>query len=180
MSSICEGGYVRFNPDLNDSYDMENEEEVYVPSKYPFSIPKIYLKGFKEDYYPQVLFSWCTDSVIVTNDKILTRYTTSDYFELLAEDENGKTMWVDGRTAPYEGCWKGKYLGEHRRAQEIVVEEFNLETLEKKKYKVTEESTSPMDMRDFYGLEDYIDPNIIKRINKKDIPAPANDPDAPF
>ncbi len=174
MNSICKGGYVQFNPDLNDSYDMENKEKLYVPSEYPFSIPKIYLKGFKEEQYPEDLLSWGRDSVIVTNDKILTRYTKSGYFESVTEDENGMTIWVDGRTVPYEECWKRKYLGEYGGVEEIVVEEFNLETLEKKKYKVTLDSTSPMDVDDFYSLVDYIDPNIIKRINKKDIPAPAN------
>ena len=166
MSSVCERGYVQFNPDLNDSYDMENEEGIYVPSDYPFDIPKVYLEGACETYYPQIAFAWSDDSIIVVRDKVLTQYTKHSYAELLAEDEDGNVIWVDGRTAPYIGCWKGKYLDEVRGALEYDIEEYHLDTLEKKKYKVTLESTSKMNADDIIRFVDYIDPNIIKRINK--------------
>ena len=47
---------------------------------------------------------------------------------------------------------------------EYNIEEFNLDTLEKKKYKVSLEATSQMDAFDCLSLIDYIDPNIINRI----------------
>ena len=168
MSSVYEYGYVQLNPDLNDVYDMEHEEEIYAPSNYPFNIPKVYLEGAGEEYYPQILFSWFDDSVVVVNEKILIKYTKHSYGELLAEDENGNVIWVDGRTAPYEGCWAGKYLGEHRGVLEYDIEEFHLDTLEKKKFKVSLESSAPMDVNDVGKLIDYIDPNIIKRVKLPD------------
>lgn len=118
-------GYIELNPDLNDSYDMESGEGIYVPSDYPFDIPKVYLKGFCCD-------SLCrnADSVISIRGNILTLYTQYEY-----SDED------------YE------------------VVEYNLDTLEKKEYKVTLNNTSQMGMRDYYNLVDFIDPNIIKRIN---------------
>ena len=89
---------------------------------------------------------------------------------------NGNIIWVDGRTAPYEGCWKGKYLSEVRGALEYDIEEFHLDTLEKKTYKVTLDSTSPITVDDITNLVDYIDPNLIKKFNnnKDDIPTPSN------
>lgn len=161
MSSVCERGYVQFNPDLNDEYDMEHGDVIYEPSKYPLSIPKIYFDSSFDKY----CLDWSDDSTIVINDGILTKYNKHSFFELLAEDENGNEIWVDERTAPYVGCWKGKYLGEVRDVSEYDIEEFHLNTLEKKKYKVTLESTSRMDMDDFFRLVDYIDPEIIKRIS---------------
>ena len=175
MSSTCEYGYVELNPDLNDVYDMEHEEGIYVPSNYPFSFPQVYLEGACEQYYPQVLFSWSDDSIVVVNDTILTKYTKHGYAELLAEDENGNVIWVDGRTAPYAGCWGGKYLGEHRGVLEYDVEEFHLDSLEKKKFKVTLESSAPMDANDVGKLINYIDPNIIKQVKLPDGSKPLTD-----
>ena len=169
MSSICERGYIEFNPDLNDSYDMEHDEGIYVPSDYPFSIPKIYLEGSCETYYPQVAFDWSDDTVVVVRDNFLIKYTKHCYAELLAEDENGNIIWVDGRTAPYEGCWKGKYLKEVRGALEYEVEEFRLDTFKKKTYKVTLDSTTPISIDDLTSLVDYIDPNIIKKLKHNEV-----------
>lgn len=176
MSSICEHGYIEFNPDLNDFYDAEHDEEIYAPSNYPLCIPKIYLDGSCETYYPQIFFDWSDESTVVVRDKFLTKYTKHCYCELLAEDENGNVIWVDGRNAPYEGCWKGKYLNEVRGVLSYDIEEYHFDTLEKKTYKVTLDSTSPISVDDLTNLVDYIDPNLIKKIdnNKDNIPTPAN------
>ena len=172
MSSVCEHGYIEYNPDLNDSYDMEHNEGIYVPSEYPLNIPKIYLEGSCESYYPQIAFDWSDDTVVVVRDNFLIKYNKHCYCELLAEDENGNIIWVDGRTAPYEGCWKGRYLNEVRGALEYDVEEFYLDTLEKKTYKVTLDSTSPISTDELVSLVNYIDPNIItkSKANEDTIP----------
>ncbi len=165
MSSTCEYGYTRLIPEPEEAFDVGNNEEIYLPPKYPYRVPEVYIEGVGETYYPQIMFDWDESSIIVVNDKLLTKYTKSSYAELLAEDEKGEVIWVDGRNAPYEGCWGGKYLGEARGAQTINIKEINLETLEKKCYKVILESVSTMDLHDFDELVDYIDPNIIKRID---------------
>lgn len=176
MSSICERGYIEFNPNLNDSYDMEHDEGIYVPSDYPFSVPKIYLEGSCETYYPQIAFDWSDDTVVVAHNDFLVKCTKHCYCELLAEDEKGNVGWVDGRTAPYEGCWNGRYLNEVRGALEYDVQEFHLDTLEKKTYKVTLDSTSPISVDDLTSIVNYIDPNLIKKItnSENDIAATSN------
>lgn len=154
MSSICYGGKLRMKVDEyhNEATDLE---------EYPRDIPKVYIDARCEDYYPQVLFSWGDDSVAVVRDASIVEYTKSAHFELLAEDENGNIIWVDGRTAPYEGCWGGKYLGEYRCAQTYSVVEYDLESLEKRTYKVIPETTSEFDWRDvdrimeLYGEEEF-------------------------
>ena len=121
-------GYVELNPNLNDSYDPETGEEIYIPSNYPFDIPKVYLDGYS-DYDCNGRFE---NSVITVSDTKLTKYTYNI------------------------SNWDG--LAEYN------IEEFNLDTLEKKKYKVSLEATSQMDAFDCLSLIDYIDPNIINRI----------------
>ena len=154
MSSICYGGKLRMKVDEYHN-DMEDLEE------YPLKVPKVYIGAYGEDYYPQVLFAWGDDSVAIVRDKGIMEYTKSSHFELQAEDENGNIIWVDGRTAPYEGCWGGKYLGEYRCAQTYSVVEYDLESLVKRTYKVIPETTSEFDWRDvdrimeFYGEEEF-------------------------
>lgn len=154
MSSICYGGKLRMKVD-EDHSETTNLEE------YPRDIPKVYIDAHREDYYPQVLFSWGDDSVAVVRDTSIVEYTQSSHFELQAEDENGNIIWVDGKTAPYEGCWGGKYLGEYRCAQTYSVVEYDLNSLVKKTYKVIADATSEFDWRDvdrimeLYGEEEF-------------------------
>ena len=165
MSSICEYGYTRLIPEPEGTLDVSLDGEVYDSPKYPFRVPAIYIEGAGETYYPQCMFDWSEKSVITVDNDILIKHTKHNYAELLAEDENGNVIWVDGRTAPYAGCWKGKYLGDIRGAQEFEIQEIDLKSLEKKTFKVALESTSKMDRNDFFELVDYIDPNIIKRLD---------------
>lgn len=173
MSYYCDDsaeGYIQLNPDLNDSYDGETGEEIYIPSHYPFRIPRVYLEGSMEvnaDLYIQ--------STIVVDGNVLTKYTPLDYMEELVEDENGNIIWIDCRDT-YKEDWKGKHLRKFRYADEFRVEDFDLNTLEKKVYRTKLESSSRMDLWDYYRLVDYIDPNLIKKINdhKDDIPSPSN------
>ena len=44
---------------------------------------------------------------------------------------------MDGRTAPYRGCWKGEYLDDTRQADEYSITEYDLETFN---YYIVQES----------------------------------------
>ena len=154
MSSVFYGGKLRMKVDeyLNETADLE---------EYPLEVPKVYIDAYGEDYYPQVLFAWGNDAVAVVRDKSIVEYTKSSHFELQAEVENGNIIWVDGRTAPYEGSWGGKYLDEYRYAQTYSVVEYDLESLVKRTYKVVPDATSEFDWRDvdrimeLYGEEEF-------------------------
>ena len=77
MSSIYYGGSVRMNPEVeNKNFDpMFNEG-------YPYEVPKVYLDGRGETYYPQCVFSWNADSVVVVKDKRVMKYTRSSFVEI--------------------------------------------------------------------------------------------------
>ena len=146
MSSCCYGGKIRMQIAEEDEKLVNNED--FDLAEYPFVVPQVYLEGRGEEYFPQMLFSWSDDSVVVVRNGRIVEYTKSNYVELLAEDENGDIVWIDGRTAPYEGCWGGKYLDEHRGASEYTITEYDFATLERRRYKVVPDGVTKFDRYD--------------------------------
>ena len=152
MSSYCYGGSVRMNPEIE-----ENERDPMFDGGYPYSIPKVFLEGNGEVYNRQWCFNWDDDSVIIVRDKRVLKYTHSTFIELLAKNEEGEIVWMDGRCAPYSDCWKGEYLNEERGAYEYTVEEYNLETFKKKKYKMVLDEELEMNAYDYSSLSNFVD-----------------------
>ena len=152
MSSICYGGSVRMNPEVEkEDFDPMFDEG------YPYSIPKVFLEGRGEVYNRQWCFNWDDDSVVIVRDKRVLKYTRSTFIELLAKNEEGEIVWMDGRCAPYSDCWKGEYLNEEHGACEYTIEEYNLETLTKRKCKVVLDEETEFDIRDYRSLSDFVD-----------------------
>lgn len=153
MSSAYYSGKVEMKPEIDEQKNTNlSSFEVY-----PFKIPRICLVGCGEEYFPQIDFSWDDDSIVMIREKSIVKYTQVTFCELLAKDEKGDIVWIDGRTAPYSDCWDGEYLGETRMAQEYAIEEYCLNTLEKKKYKMVVEDVSPMSGGDRSRLAEFID-----------------------
>ena len=144
MSSVCYGGKIRMQV-VEEDEKLINDFDL---DKYPFAVPQVYLEGHGEEYFPQMLFNWLDDSVVVVRNSRIMEYTKSNYAEILAEDENGDIVWMDGRTAPYEGCWGGKYLDEHRGVSEYTITEYDYKTLEKRKYKVVPDGVTKFNRYD--------------------------------
>ena len=152
MASVCYGGSIRMNPDVEN----ENRDPLFEDG-YPYKIPEVYLNGCGETYFPQYCFDWDDDSVVVVRNKSVVKYTKSTFIELLAENEEGEIVWMDGRTAPFEECWKGKYLDQSRGAKEFTVEEYDLESHQKRKYKMVLDETAPFEVYDCYELMNFVD-----------------------
>ena len=152
MSSVYYGGSIRMNPEP----EMLDRDPMFEEG-YPHKVPKVYLEGHGEAYFPQYCFDWDDDSVVLVRDKHVLRYTRSSFVELLAKNEEGEIVWMDGRCAPYSDCWKGEYLNEERGACEYTIEEYNLETLTKRKCKVVLDEETEFDIRDYRSLSDFVD-----------------------
>ena len=157
MGSFCYGGNVLMNPDK-----VLEEYDPYSSEGYPFGLPKVYLDGRTEIYFPQNVFDWSDDSVVLVRDKCVIMYTKSSFAELLAKDEEGNIVWMDGRTAPFSNCWKGEYLDEVRGAAEYTIVEYCLETSKKKKYKVTLDEETPFDAWDVRRLLNFVEAEVLK------------------
>ena len=159
MASIFYGGKIRMQAvDVNENKSDDFYDHM---DEYPYRVPKIYLEGYCDTYFPQMCFDWSDDTTVMVRDDFIVEYTKSYYAELLAENENGDIVWMDGRTAPYSNCWGGKYLDEVRGAYSYRVVEYDLRTMERKTYKVVLEKTSEFDARDIdrimelYGEEEF-------------------------
>lgn len=156
MSSCIYGGSIRMNPEI----EKESLDPMF-EGGYPYKVPKVYLEGVGECYYPQMCFDWDDDSVVVIRDKRIVKYTSSFFVELLAKNEEGEVVWMDGRTAPYSGCWGGEYLDEERPAHEYVITEYDLETYRKKEYKVVLKEEKNFDSNDFYSLSKMVEKELL-------------------
>ena len=150
MSSVYYGGLIRMNPES----EMLNRDPMF-EGGYPFTMPKVYLDGVGESYFPQWCFNWDDDSVVVVRDKQVVKYTRSTFLELLAKNEEGEIVWMDGRRAPYSTCWGGEYLDEDRSAYEYTITEYDLNELKKRKYKVVLEEENCLDNWDLDSLSEY-------------------------
>ena len=152
MSSIYFDKKILMKPE-----DEKQETNNWGGFGYPYIVPTVYLYGCGEEYFPQYAFGWGDDSVVLVRGNKVKKYTCTKYTELLAKDEGGKTVWIDGRDAPYADCWGGTYLNKYRNAEEYTIEEYDLEKFEKKKYKVVLEETEKISASDFDDLKDFVD-----------------------
>lgn len=157
MSSVYYGGSIRMNPEP----EMLNRDSMFEEG-YPHQVPRVYLEGHGEAYFPQYCFDWDDDSVAVVRDSWVVKYTRSSFVELLAKNEEGEIVWLDGRKAPYSNCWDGEYLNEYRSAYEYTITEYDLNELKKRKYKIMLEEEDCLDNWDLhslfeYGIEETID-----------------------
>lgn len=151
MSSIYYGGSVRMNPEP----EMISHDPMF-EGGYPNEVPKVYLEGHGEAYFPQYCFDWDDDSVVLVRGRRVLKYTRSSFVELLAKNEEGEIVWMDGRTAPYSSCWEGEYLNEDRGAQEYTVEEYDFGTYAKKKYKMVLVEEDLLDNRDLNSVSEFL------------------------
>lgn len=157
MSSCYYSGSVVLKPEV----EKETIDSMYEEG-YPFKMPKVLLEGCGEEYCPQYDFTWADDSVVLVRENEIVKYTQSHFTELLAENENGEIVWMDGRSAPYSNCWDGKYLGESREVKKYEVEVFDINTSRKTTYNITESKTEDFTESDKYHLVNYAGPEAIK------------------
>lgn len=157
MSSIVYGGKVLMKPEVEN----ENMDPMF-DEGYPFKMPKVYIEGCGEEYHPQYDFTWADDSAVLVRENNIVKYTQSHFTELLAENEKGEIVWIDGRSAPYSDCWDGKYLGERRDAEKYKVEVFDLNTSHKTTYELAGSKTEEFSEWDKHCIGEYAGPEGIK------------------
>ena len=154
MSSFIYGGILPL--EVNEA-NVNYNDDMMGAGEYPFHVPKVFLDGCGENYFPQYCFDWTDDSVVLVRGKHMVEYTHSNFQELLAENEAGDIIWMDGRCAPYSGCWNGEYLGDIRSAHEYTITEYNMDTLEKRQYKVILDNISKIGTRDLHRVANFMD-----------------------
>ena len=152
MSSTIFGGKILLKP-----VEEEKHEYDYGDEGYPLREPTVYLEGVVEEYYPQTVFSWSDDSVVVVRENRVIRYTRSSFTELLAKNEKGDIVWMDGRNAPYSSCWDGEYLDDERHGEEFTIHTYDLSTMKKQSYTAVLQKEEDMDNDDIRRISGYIE-----------------------
>ena len=79
MGTVFSSGMIPLLPD--PSAPVSAAEDL----GYPFQIPKVFLDGASESYYPQMNFSRSDDAVVMLREHSLVTYTRSAFAELLVE-----------------------------------------------------------------------------------------------
>jgi len=146
MGSYCYGGEIQLIP--NRVVDSNNLDD------YPFDVPKVILEGYCDDFLQNYLHNRYFEAICEIRGNIVTKYTKQRFLEILAEDEDGNMVWMDVMIAPDSNQWK-----ETRSGVKICVEEYDMETLEKRKYKVTLDETTPLNDWEIKWISNYIDIN---------------------
>ncbi len=152
MSSTMFGGKILLEPT-----EEKKHEDDYGDEGYPLRKPTVYLAGAVEEYYPQTMFSWADDSVVVVRENRVIKYTRSSFTELLAKNEKGDIVWMDGRNAPYSNCWDGEYLDDERPGEEFTIQSYDLSTMKKHYYKAVLEKEEDMNDYDVSRVSEYIE-----------------------
>ena len=149
MASINHDNHILMKAELGNEYPNED---------YPFYPPQVYYdRTHKEIYYPTRV-SWDSDSVVVIGDDMsVVEYTEFDFEERLAKDKIGELIWVDGITAPYTDCVVEKFLDETRYIKKFSVTRYDIETLQKKRYKMVLDETTEFDLMDYRRLSNFVD-----------------------
>ena len=93
-----------------DSIKLKVKEFEKTDRDTEFILPEIYYNLAFEEYYPQVDFSWQDEGVEIKNCQTTIIFQMHRYEAIPALMENLEEILVDGRHAPYEGCFKGHYL----------------------------------------------------------------------
>lgn len=152
MSSTYISGKILLKP-----IEEEKHEDDCDYDGYPLRKPTVYLHGAVEAYYPQTVFSWEKDSVAVVRENRVVEYSRSSFTELLAKDEKGDIVWMDGRNAPYSNCWEGEYLDEYRGGEEFTIKTYDLSTMKKQSFKAVLQKEEDMDDGDVRLLSGYVE-----------------------
>ena len=93
-----------------------------------------------------------------TPDKVFSMFNNADLVFPEITDENGEKVCMEGRAAELN-CWQITDVIESTPTKTYLIEEYDLDKLEKRKYKVTLEDSSPLNTSDNFCVEKYINLN---------------------
>ena len=122
MSGYRFGGSIEFKSEIEG---YEGDPVLY--GGYPFGFPKLYLNGDGEYNSKFPIFDWEDDSVVVVRGKHILEYKSSRFQEMLFMNNNGETIWVEGRQVANEECEGMDYLDEVRGVQKYTITEYDIE-----------------------------------------------------
>ena len=155
MYGIYYEGVVPMKPEMKKK-DFVSDDE------FSYQMPRTYFWCAGEVYDQATAFTWSDDSLLVVKDNCVVKYTESKFQDVLVVDEEEKKGWLENREAALYG-FTNENIEDNIERKRYVVEEYDLEKLEKRKYQVVLETISPMNDLDEYYIQKAINTN--KEIN---------------
>ena len=151
MASINNDEHILMKADLGNEYPNED---------YPFYPPQLYYNRHQEEsYYPTRVILDSESVVVIGDDMNIVEYTEFNYKERLPKDDIGGLILADGIMAPYTDCFVEKYLDETRYVKEFAVTLYDIETSQKKRYKMVLDETTEFNTSDYRRLSNFVDAN---------------------
>ena len=135
---------------------MESREFFTGDDDFTYQVPRVYFECLGESTDTQSVLEWNDASVITFKDNRAVKYTESTYHEFLFPNENEDESWHVGK---YEFLGEDdlKYARDIRLAKSYMIEEFDLNKFEKRRYKVVLEEISKLGDCDERYFRDMID-----------------------
>ena len=134
----------------------ETEKKDYVcEDEITYQIPMIAFECAGEICENPSSFDWNQDSVIMYRNNRIIKFTEYISNDVIVVDENGEKVCMEGRAAELN-CWQITDVIESTPTKTYLIEEYDLDKLEKRKYKVTLEDSSPLNTSDNFCVEKYI------------------------
>lgn len=150
MSNVYEG-MVQMKPNFKNMEFFSGDDD------FTYQMPRVYFECFGEINDSHSEFNWSDNSLITFKDNCAVKYTEVISCELLLPVENGEEFWFDAREDLGEVALE--YAKEIRPVKSYIIEEYDWNKSEKRRYKVVLEETSK--------LEDY-EQRYLKKVISRD------------
>lgn len=133
---------------------MENYHFFTGDDDFTYQVPRVYFECMGDINHSPSAFDWKDDSVIVFKDNCAVRYTERNSYEMLMVDDEGVGTWVDGWVVDIMG-WDINNV-EELPVKSYMIEEFDWNKNEKRRYKVILEETTRLEEYDEVYLKKVI------------------------
>ena len=144
-------GLVSMKPEMEKKHYICDDETAY-------PIPMVAFECAGETSENPSGFDWSQDSVIMYRNNRIIKFTEYISNDVIVVDENGEKVCMEGRTADFCG-WQISDVMDSTQTKRYQIEEYDLDKSEKRKYKITLEDSSPLDITDDYYVRKYVDLN---------------------
>ena len=148
MSGQFYQGVVPMRPEVEKSDFVGDDELTY-------QMPRIGFDCAGEVYESESAFAWHEDSLFMMKENRIVKFTEYNSHNVLLTDLDGQTNWVEGRLADCMG-FLVEDTDEVQNTRSYWIEEYDLDKLEKRKYKVTLDSSSAIEWQDEYSIKQLL------------------------
>ena len=147
MSNTWYDGYVPMTP------EMEKREFYSGDDDFTCKVPRMVYKCSGEMNADYEAFEWNNNSIIIAKDGRAIEYVEDTHYELLMTDLEGWTCWESGPVADCMG-WDIGDVKEIRKVENRFIEEYDINNMEKRRYRLVLEDVLPIENHERCLLED--------------------------